>query len=44
MENITDKEKEMFLNWFQTLDSETYEKKIKQYFQAKKEIEKSLNK
>ena len=44
MNNITDKEKEMFLTWFQTMDSETYEKKVKAYFKAKKEIEDKLNK
>ena len=44
MENITDKEKQMFLTWFQTYDSETYEKKVKEYFKAKKEIENTLKK
>jgi hypothetical protein len=44
MENITQKEKEMFLAWSQLMDAETYEKKVKQYFEAKKEIEKELKK
>ena len=42
--NYTDKEKEMFLAWSQMLDAEAYEKKVKEYFQAKKEIENELKK
>lgn len=44
MENITEKEKEMFLAWSQMMDAEAYEKKVKQYFEAKKEIENELEK
>ena len=42
--NYTDKEKEMFLAWSQMMDAEAYEKKVKEYFQAKKEIENELKK
>jgi hypothetical protein len=44
MENLTTKEKELFLQWSFVYTVAEYEKKVSEYLKAKKEIENSLEK
>jgi len=44
MENLTTKEKELFLKWSLVYTVAEYEKKVSEYFKAKKEVENSLKK
>ena len=44
MENLTTKEKELFLKWSFVYTVAEYEKKVSEYLKAKKEIEEELNK
>ena len=44
MENLTTKEKELFLKWSFFYTVAEYEKKVSEYLKAKKEIEEELNK
>ena len=42
MENLTTKEKELFLKWSFVYTVAEYEKKVSEYLKAKKEVENSL--
>ena len=44
MNKLTEKEKEIFLNWSKIFDKDQYQKKVDEYFKQKKEIENTLKK
>ncbi len=44
MENLTTKEKQLFIEWSFVYTVDEYEKKVSEYLEAKKEIEIELNK